>query len=104
MSSRPAGWPRGVEPVSFEDLGRLGIDAGDQLFWDGRPVEIRRRLVLTSLQRLVATVVTIFAILGGIGGFFSGLNSLSLFLCARDIQFLGCPRAAPMLPPTGHPG
>jgi hypothetical protein len=66
------------------------------LFWDGKRIEIRRPLVLTGLQRTVATVVTICAVLGGLGGFVSGLNNAALFLCGRGIQWLGCP-----LP--GHP-
>lgn len=98
MSGRPGeGWAPGIEPILLEDLGRLGIGERDQLFWDGRPIEIRRPLVLTGLQRVAAAVVTIFAILGGLGGFFSGLNGAALFFCARNIQFLGCPRQ-PVVP------
>ena len=86
----------GVMPISLEDLGRLGIDRNDQLFWDGRPIEVRRRLVLTGLQRSAATVVTVFAVLGGLGGFLSGLNNLSLFLCARNVHLLGGCQAPPL--------
>jgi hypothetical protein len=88
----PPRWPAGVQPIRVADLGRLGIDGENQLFWDGKRVEIRRPLVLTGLQTFVAGVVTVCAVLGGLGGFVSGINNASLYLCARDIHWLGCPR------------
>jgi hypothetical protein len=35
--------------------------------------------------------VTVRAILGGLGGFASGVNNASVFLCARHVAWLGCP-------------
>ena len=90
-ADKPPRWPHGVEPISLEDLGRLGINAHQELFWDGRHVEIRRRLTFTGFQKFVAFVVTICAILGGVGGFVSGFNNASVFLCARHITYLSCP-------------
>jgi hypothetical protein len=91
MADRPSGWPPGVERISLEDLGRLGINPRQELFWDGRHVEIRRRLTFTGVQKLIALVVTICAILGGLGGFVTGFNNASIFLCARHISYLTCP-------------
>jgi hypothetical protein len=85
------GWPSDVERISLEDLGRLGINARQELFWDGRRVEIRRRLTFTGFQKFVAFVVTICAILGGLGGFVTGFNNASVFLCARQVTYLSCP-------------
>lgn len=90
---RPKEWPPGVEPISVGDLGRLGIDPENQLFWDGRKIEIRRRLDLTRTQKFLALLVTIFAILGGLGAFLSGLDDGASFLCARGVHLLGCPLA-----------
>ncbi len=84
-------WPSGVEPIGVDDLRRLGINRDNQLFWDGRRVEVRRPLVLTGFQKSVAVVVTVCAILGGLGGFVTGMNNASVFLCARGIHWLGCP-------------
>ena len=70
-----AGWPKRVKPISVTDLRHLGIDGANQLFWDGRRIEIRRPRVLTGVQKIAATVVTIFAVLGGLGGFVTGLNN-----------------------------
>jgi hypothetical protein len=89
--STPAGWPHGVKRVAVEDLRHLGINDNNELFWDGRRVEIRRPLVLTGFQKFVTAVVTIFAVLGGIGGFVTGISNGSVFLCARGVQILSCP-------------
>ncbi len=86
--------PDDVAPIGIEDLGRLGIDSTNQLFWDGKRVELRRKLVLTGLQKLVAGVVTVCAILSGLGGFASGVQNFSLFLCARGLHWLSCPPPA----------
>ncbi len=75
----------------MDDLDRLGIGTDDQLFWDGRRVEVRRMLDLTRPQKLIAALVTVFAILSGLGGFVTGFNNASIFLCARDIHWLTCP-------------
>ena len=84
-------WPAGVEPVGIDDLDRLGINDQDQLFWDGRRIEVRRPLNLTGAQKLIAALVTVFAILSGLGGFVTGFNNASIFLCARGITWLSCP-------------
>jgi hypothetical protein len=90
-TDRSTDWPPEVERISLEDLGRLGINAQQELFWDGRRVEIRRRLTFTGFQKFVAFVVTICAVLGGLGGFVTGFNNASIFLCARHVTYLSCP-------------
>jgi hypothetical protein len=47
-----SGWPKGVEPISFMDLGRLGVDAERRLYWDGEPVRIRQRIGLSFWQKV----------------------------------------------------
>lgn len=91
---RHAGWPADVTPIGVEDLDRLGLDEHNQLFWDGKRVEVRNRLDLSRLQKLFAVVVSFFAVLGALGGFVSGINNASVFLCARDIHWLSCPVVA----------
>jgi hypothetical protein len=80
-----------VTPIGVEDLDRLGLNERNQLFWDGRRVEIRNRLDLTGLQRALAIIVSLCAILGALGGFITGFNNASIFLCARNIHWLSCP-------------
>lgn len=38
---------RNVHAVSAMDLSRLSIDNDDRLYWDGKPVEVRRRLMMS---------------------------------------------------------
>lgn len=91
IDPKPARWPPDVTPISVEELDRLGLNAKNQLFWDGRRIEVRNRLALTRLQQLLAIVVSIAAVLGAIGGFVTGLNNASIFLCARGIDWVSCP-------------
>lgn len=88
MSGAPH-WPDGVKEVTVGEMRRLGVDARGRLYWDG--VEIEQRVRLTVMQTLVAGVVTVAAILGGVGGLLSGLDSGAHYLCARQIHWLGCP-------------
>jgi hypothetical protein len=88
----PQGWPPGVDPIDVRDLGRLGINQDDQLFWDGRRIEIRKTISLTKFQTFITTLAAIFAVLGALGGFVTGFNNASIFLCARDIHVLTCPK------------
>ena len=87
-------WPPGVTPIGIEDLGKLGLNNRNQLFWNGKRIEIRNRLSLTRLEKTFAVIVSFFAILGGIGGFVTGLNNASIFLCTRDIHWVSCPTEA----------
>lgn len=97
----PPKWPDGVKRITVGDLGRLGINARQELFWDGKRVEIRRALSLTRFQKIVTTVVSTCAILGGLGGAITGFNNLAIFLCARGIERLSCPLPPPAPPLTG---
>ena len=57
----PAEWPSGVRPIGTDGLGLFGLDASNQLYWDGKPIKIERRLRLTAFQVglvIVATGVT----------------------------------------------
>jgi hypothetical protein len=79
----PESWPPGVTPIGIEDLEKLGLNVRNQLFWDGKRIEVRNRLDLTRIQKTFAVIVSVFAVLGAMGGFVTGLNNASIFLCAR---------------------
>lgn len=59
QSTTPAvdGWPEGVRPISMDGMGHLGVGDDGTLFWDGKPVEVRRSVTLTWWQRLGAVLV-----------------------------------------------
>jgi hypothetical protein len=52
-------------------------------------------LTLTTLQKVLAVIVSMFAILGGLGGFVTGYNNATVFLCARGHDWLSCPISGP---------
>jgi hypothetical protein len=85
------GWPDEVRPIQVPDLKRLGINERNELFWDGRHIEIRRSLTLTRFQKFITVIVAFCAVLGAIGGFITGFNNASMFLCARHVIWLSCP-------------
>lgn len=48
-------WPPTVHPVTFDDIGKLGVDSRDNaLFWNGQAVEIRKRLA--NFERFMAAI------------------------------------------------
>ncbi len=95
MSGRPPHWPDDVEPLAIDELDKLGRNRRNELFWDGR--RLRTQYSFTWPQTLLALLAAI-ASLATIG---TGLNNFSLFLCARDVTVLGCPRPpTPALPPS----
>jgi hypothetical protein len=85
-------WRRGIEPISLDNLNRLGIDSEHQLYWDGNPIEVRRSIVLTRLQKRIAVIATIVGLFAGIATIATGINNASIFLCARHISWLSCPK------------
>jgi hypothetical protein len=65
-------WPTGVKTISLEKLDLLGVDENNYLYWDGKRVQIVRRITLTFWQTIGAFIVGIFAIVGAIGSFAQG--------------------------------
>jgi hypothetical protein len=100
---RPPGWPKGVNRIRVDDLGRIGIDDENRLYWDGKRVSVRQTVILHGIEKFLAVVVATFAVLGGLGGFVSGLNNASIFLCARGIHWMSCPLPESSPPPSPTP-
>jgi len=88
--TEPPSWPKGVEEIRIGDLAHLGIDQNRQLYWDGQKIEIHRRLDLTRPQQIIALIVTAAAILGGLGGFLSGLADTDALFCAHGNHYAVC--------------
>ncbi len=49
-------WPEHVHIISIDELDGLGIDDERQLYWHGKPIEVRKRLQLTAAERCFAIV------------------------------------------------
>jgi hypothetical protein len=87
-------WPERVKGISLDGGSLFGIDDENQLYWDGRPIEMRRPLVLTFGQKLMAAITALAVIVGGFG---QGIPAISDFGCKQ--QLWGCsPRAEHEVP------
>jgi hypothetical protein len=92
---RPASWPADVHPIGLEELDHLGINAKNELFWDGRRIVTRNKFYLTWPQILLAYLAAV----ASLATIATGLNNASVFLCARNLYWLGCPSAPSAIPP-----
>ena len=90
-------WPKDVEPILLEELGKLGVNSRNELFWDGKRVSTR--LELTWPQKLLA----VLAAIASLATVATGLNNASVFLCARGITWLSCPLASASVAPSVRP-
>lgn len=53
----PEHWPKHVSPISFDGLGRVGVDRDNNLYWDGKRLQTVSKLGL--VERLLATAVAL---------------------------------------------
>jgi len=58
---------RNVRAVNTMDLSRLSIDNDGRLYWDGKPVEVRRRLMMSRNRVVGASVIAFFILVAAIG-------------------------------------
>ncbi|WP_156937092.1 hypothetical protein [Bradyrhizobium sp. WSM2254] len=90
----PTAWPKGIRSISIDEAGALGVDATGELYWHGKPVEIRRPLDLTVGQFWIAVIVaaaTVVAALGAVAQRFAAYNEWS---CKVGWKAVACPPAA----------
>lgn len=83
-------WPEGVQAISWDNIGRLGVGRDGRLYWDGRQVETRRRLDLTFWQKVIAAVSGFAIIAGGCGGLVQGIAAGYELGCKRTWWTEGC--------------
>jgi hypothetical protein len=71
----------------------LGIDNDGRLYWNGKPVEIiGRRLDLAGYQIVLATVVAVFTVIGGIGAAAQGWAAYHDWACKnKKPAGISCP-------------
>jgi hypothetical protein len=79
LKGTKATWPKGVRGISIEEVDLLGVDNNGRLYWDGKPVEVSRRL--TRWQTFGAFVVGTFVVLGSIGSFVQGWSVYHDWAC-----------------------
>ena len=86
-------WPKHVRPIAMAEADGLGVDNDGRLHWNGKPVEIvGRRLDLTGGQFLLALVVAIFTVVGGIGAGAQGWAAYHDWACKNKMPAgITCP-------------
>jgi hypothetical protein len=72
---------RNVHSVNAMDLTRLSIDNDGRLYWDGKPVEVRRQLMMSRGQAVGAGLVAFFIVIAAIGSAIQGAATLSDWAC-----------------------
>jgi hypothetical protein len=88
-----------IRSISIDEAGALGVDAKGELYWHGKPVEIRRPLDLTLWQKLGAVIVataTVFAALGAVAQGFAAYNE---WACKVGWKSAACPPVQTAAPP-----
>ena len=89
---------RNIHPASAMDLTRLSIDNDGRLYWDGKPVEVRRRLMMSRQQVVGASIVAFFIVVAAIGAAIQATATLSDWAC-RTGWSSQCDAASPGAPP-----
>lgn len=94
---RPEPQGRNVHPVDMTDLSRLSIDRDGRLYWDGKPVEVRRRISLSPAQIVGVSIVAAFVVIGAIGSVLQGAVAARDLACRLGWSAGSC--ALPGVPP-----
>jgi hypothetical protein len=90
---RPANksdWPPGVRTIALGEVDALGVDAKGELYWHGKPVEIRRPLDLSRTQLILAWVIAIATVVGAIGATAQGFAAYGDWACKVGWKFFIC--------------
>lgn len=84
-------WPPGVREIDVEEQDCLGIDRYGNLYWDGRPIEVRYFwLTLTRWQTVWAVIVAVSALIGAIGAATQGWMAYEDWACRAGWPAIGC--------------
>ena len=84
-------WPPGVREIAIEEQDCLGIDRYGNLYWDGRPIEVRYFwLTLTRWQQVGAVILVVSALLGAIGAATIGWVAYADWACRAGWPTVGC--------------
>jgi hypothetical protein len=85
------------------DLSRLSIDTDGRLYWDGKPVEVHRRLLMSRPQIIGLIVVGTLVAIAALGAAVQATVATHEFACRTGWATTYCPPAMPMFPSTAPP-
>jgi hypothetical protein len=86
-------WPPAVREIAMEEQDCLGIDRHGNLYWDGKPVEVRHfwlSLLLTRWQQVGAVIIVVSALFGAIGAAAQGWVAYEDWACRAGWPAVGC--------------
>jgi hypothetical protein len=86
---------RNRHPVDMTDLSRLSIDRDGRLYWDGKPVEVHRRIAMSRPQIVGASIVAAFVVIGAIGAALQGTLAARELMCRLSWSADACAAPAP---------
>jgi hypothetical protein len=81
---------RNIHPVEMTDLSRLAIDRDGRLYWDGKPVEVRRRISMSRAQVIGASIVAAFVVIGAISSAIQGAVAARELACRLGWSASAC--------------
>lgn len=81
---------RNRHPVDMTDLSRLSIDRDGRLYWDGKPVEVHRRIAMSRAQIVGASVVSAFVVIGALGAALQGSVAARDWACRLGWSASAC--------------
>lgn len=87
QAEAPSAGPAHIKKINMGDLGRLGVDSKRRLYWDGKEIQVTKRLEFSKLQKAFGWVVALGTIIGGLG---AGLNNGFEFGCKLKWWSQGC--------------
>ena len=83
-------WPAGVRTIGLDVEGDcLGIDRRGNLYWDGKPVEVRH-FWLTRWQKVGAVIIVVSALIGAIGAAAQGWVAYDDWACRAGLPSVAC--------------
>lgn len=84
-------WPQGVQEINIGQVSMLGVDSGNRLYWDGKPVKVQERFSLSFWQGLAAFLIVTFTVIGGIGSAAQGWAAAHQWSCQIKWTTWACP-------------
>jgi hypothetical protein len=101
----------GSDPMRREsvasDVSRLSVGEDGRLYWDDKPVVIRRRILLTGWQTFAAIIVSLAALIIAASGAIHIAISAHEWMCGAKWISTYCPAPTPppavVSPPSPRP-
>jgi hypothetical protein len=89
-----------IQSVGLSDLTRLGFDKEGRLYWDGKPVEVRRRLEMSRSQVIGTTLIAMLIFIAALGAAIQASFAAHAWACKAGWAKSYCGPPVPEKPPV----